>query len=86
MRILVNGGLVVPPGDAISLANAIGSLAVDRTLCRKMGDGARAIALALWDKRTILSMEQLRAALDQRAGIQASTILPDISVAQRAAP
>jgi colanic acid biosynthesis glycosyl transferase WcaI len=82
-----DGGLVIPPGDAIALANAIRSLAVDRTLCRKLGDGARAIALERWDKGKILSaMEQILAVFDQRVGIQASSRRPNISAGQKITP
>ena len=73
--------------EALASCGTLRSLAVDRTLCRKLGDGARAIALARWDKATILStLEQVLASSDQRAGAQASPRLPKISGTQRAAP
>lgn len=48
------GGLVVPPGDADGLTAAMRRLSNDHTLCRSLGEGARAIALARWDKTAIL--------------------------------
>ena len=82
-----SGGLIIPPGDAIALANAIRSLATDRMLCRKLGNSAREIALTRWDKGTILStLEKILASPDQQEGAQAFPRLPKIRGAQRAAP
>jgi len=82
-----SGGLIIPPGDATSLANAIRSLAADRMLCRRMGGSAREIALARWDKGTILStLEQILVSSDQHVGRQGFLRLPNIRGAQRAAP
>lgn len=65
---VTDGGLVIPPGDAIALANAMRSLAADPVRCRKLGDGARAIAQARWDKSAILAtLEQILASSDRRA-------------------
>lgn len=47
-------GLIVPPGDTAALAAAIRSLASDASLCASLGKGARAAALARWDKTAIL--------------------------------
>src|ERR1700744_678547 len=51
---VIGAGLVVPPGDTAALAAAIRSLAGDAPLCTLLGKGARAAALARWDKTTIL--------------------------------
>lgn len=48
------GGLIVAPGDADALAAAIRKLAGDPALCRSLGENARTIALARWDKAAIL--------------------------------
>jgi colanic acid biosynthesis glycosyl transferase WcaI len=48
-------GIVIPPGDAIGLASAVHKLANDSLLCRFLGEQARTIALARWDKTTILT-------------------------------
>ncbi|HVX76011.1 MAG TPA: WcaI family glycosyltransferase [Bradyrhizobium sp.] len=63
-REVTGAGLVVPPGDTAALAAAIHLLANDAPLCTSLGEGARAIALARWDKTAILhSLEQTLAAL-----------------------
>jgi colanic acid biosynthesis glycosyl transferase WcaI len=56
---VTGAGLVVPPGDTAALAAAIRLLAGDASLCTALGKGARAVALARWDKTAILhSLEQ----------------------------
>jgi colanic acid biosynthesis glycosyl transferase WcaI len=49
------GGIVIPPADTRALATAISRLAEDPSLCCSLGTEARAIALARWDKTTILT-------------------------------
>lgn len=39
-------GLLVPPGDAAALAAAVRALATNRTLCERMGETGRQVALA----------------------------------------
>jgi glycosyltransferase involved in cell wall biosynthesis len=39
-------GLLVPPGDVAALAEALHTMAIDRSLCERMGEGGRRIALA----------------------------------------
>jgi colanic acid biosynthesis glycosyl transferase WcaI len=51
---VTNAGIVIPPGDADALTTAIRRLAEDPHLCRSLGDAARKIALAKWDKNDIL--------------------------------
>lgn len=67
------GGLVIPPGDAGCLANAALGLAGDAALCRSLGENARKIAVARWDKATIVSaVEQtLLAQHQKRKGVSA---------------
>lgn len=48
------GGIVVPPGDAESLASAMSRLATDPGLSYRLGEAARSIALARWEKTEIL--------------------------------
>jgi colanic acid biosynthesis glycosyl transferase WcaI len=56
---VTGAGLVIPPGDTTALAAAIRLLAGDASLCASLGKGARAVALARWDKTAILrSLEQ----------------------------
>jgi colanic acid biosynthesis glycosyl transferase WcaI len=56
---VTGAGMVVPPGDTAALATAIRLLAGDPSLCASLGKGARAVALARWDKTAILhSLEQ----------------------------
>ncbi len=56
---VAGAGLVVAPGDTAALADAVRLLASDHGLCCSLGKGARSIALARWDKTTILaSLEQ----------------------------
>jgi colanic acid biosynthesis glycosyl transferase WcaI len=56
---VTGAGLVIPPGDTTALAAAIRQLAADASLCATLGNGARAVALARWDKTAILhSLEQ----------------------------
>lgn len=51
---VVNAGIVIPPGDAERLTAAVRTLAADPALCASLGQCARAIALARWDKTNIL--------------------------------
>lgn len=61
------GGIVIPPGDAGGLAEAIVTLAGDAALCRSLGEEARSIAVARWDKATIISaVERTMLAQHQR--------------------
>jgi colanic acid biosynthesis glycosyl transferase WcaI len=57
---VVGGGLTVPPGDVSALVAAMRTLSEDSELRRSLGEGARRIALARWDKTAILT------ALEQR--------------------
>ncbi len=60
---VVGAGLIIPPGDAPSLATAVRTLAANSELCASLGEGARAIALSRWDKAAILRrLEQSLAA------------------------
>lgn len=53
-------GLVIPPGDAKSLATSISRLAHNPELCRSLGEAGRAIALSRWDKINLLEqLEQM---------------------------
>jgi colanic acid biosynthesis glycosyl transferase WcaI len=57
---VAGAGLIIPPGDALALADAIHALANNPELCRCLGDEARAIALSRWDKTAILAaLEQM---------------------------
>jgi colanic acid biosynthesis glycosyl transferase WcaI len=47
-------GLIIPPGDAHALANAVQKLANNPDMCSALGNGARQIALSRWDKAPIL--------------------------------
>lgn len=61
------GGMVIPPGDAGRLADAVRTLAGNAALCRSLGDEARSIAVARWDKATIISaVERTMLAQHQR--------------------
>ncbi|WP_339028212.1 WcaI family glycosyltransferase [Bradyrhizobium symbiodeficiens] len=61
------GGIVIPPGDAGGLAEAIATLAGNAALCRTLGEEARSIAVARWDKATIIStVERTMLAQHQR--------------------
>jgi colanic acid biosynthesis glycosyl transferase WcaI len=51
---VVGAGLVVPPGDTAALAAAIRLLAGNASLYASLGKGARAVALARWDKTAII--------------------------------
>jgi glycosyltransferase involved in cell wall biosynthesis len=42
-------GLIVPPGDADTLAAALSGLVTDAQLRRRLGDGARALILEQYD-------------------------------------
>jgi glycosyltransferase involved in cell wall biosynthesis len=47
-------GLLVPPGDSVALATALGRLCRDPALRAKMGDAGRARALALYDEAAVV--------------------------------
>lgn len=65
-REVTGAGLVVPPGDTGALVAAIRLLAGDASLCAALGKGARAAALARWDKTAILkALEQTLLAVTQ---------------------
>jgi colanic acid biosynthesis glycosyl transferase WcaI len=51
---VVNAGLVVPPGDAAALVDAVRTLADDSDLRHMLGESARRRALERWDKTSIL--------------------------------
>jgi colanic acid biosynthesis glycosyl transferase WcaI len=48
-------GMVVPPGDGLAMAAAVAALAGDEQARRRLGDSARARALADWDREAILT-------------------------------
>jgi colanic acid biosynthesis glycosyl transferase WcaI len=50
---VAGGGVVIPPGDALALTDALVKLAEDPELCHRLGQGARSIALTRWDKRAV---------------------------------
>lgn len=52
---VVDAGILVTPSDASALATAIRALSENPTLCRSLGETARTIALARWDKSVITS-------------------------------
>jgi colanic acid biosynthesis glycosyl transferase WcaI len=84
------GGMIIPPGSADALATAVSSLAHDRVRCRSLGEGARAIAEAKWDKTAILSALQ-RTLLDstgwgERPQLEARITGGATSVAPRLGP
>jgi glycosyltransferase involved in cell wall biosynthesis len=56
-------GLLVPPGDAAALADAIGTLLADRALRERMGRAARARAAEFDIRRAVERMEEVYAAL-----------------------
>jgi colanic acid biosynthesis glycosyl transferase WcaI len=57
---IAGAGLIVPPGDAHALAQAVRAVADDPELRSKVGKAGRAIALSRWDKNSILrSLEQM---------------------------
>ena len=47
-------GLLVPPRDAVALANAIARLHADADLCKRLGQAARAKALAEFDEQIVI--------------------------------
>jgi colanic acid biosynthesis glycosyl transferase WcaI len=67
---VAGASLVVSPGDVTALAAAVRTLAENPELCDTLGNGARKIALARWDKTTILTaLEQtLERSREQRNG------------------
>lgn len=59
-------GLIIRPGDAHALADAVRALASNPELHRLLGEGARAIALSRWDKAIILGrLRQMLTALSE---------------------
>jgi glycosyltransferase involved in cell wall biosynthesis len=57
------GGLIVPPGSPPALADALARLAADAGLRRRLGEAARARALAYdWEHVADLTLEELRRA------------------------
>lgn len=63
---LVGGcGMVVPPGDAVALADALTELAATADRRRSLGRAARTLAEQLWDKERLLSQAFMS---DTRAG------------------
>ena len=48
-------GLLIPPRDAVALADALERLATDRSLVQRLGTAARAKALAEFDERIVIS-------------------------------
>jgi glycosyltransferase involved in cell wall biosynthesis len=47
-------GLLVPPGDAVRLAEAIGRLLADRSLARRLGESARRRALERFSREAMV--------------------------------
>ncbi len=47
-------GLLVPPGDAVRLAEAIGRLLVDRRLAQRLGESARRRALERYGRAAMV--------------------------------
>lgn len=63
---VAGAGLIIQPGDAHALADAVRTLASNPELRRLLGEGARAIALSRWDKAMILDrLRQMLAALSE---------------------
>jgi colanic acid biosynthesis glycosyl transferase WcaI len=57
---VAGAGLIVPPGDATMLAEAVQKLAHNPDLCQSLGARARNIAVTRWDRSTILTkLEQM---------------------------
>jgi colanic acid biosynthesis glycosyl transferase WcaI len=52
---VAGAGLVIPPGDAGALTEAIRTLAGDPARRRSLGEAARAMAVARWDRTVILN-------------------------------
>jgi colanic acid biosynthesis glycosyl transferase WcaI len=48
-------GMIVPPGNGLAMAAAVAALAGDEQARRRLGDSARARALADWDREAILA-------------------------------
>ena len=66
-------GLVIPPGDAQSLATAVITLAGDEALRTRLGEVARVRAEHKWDRVSIIrSLEHEFLALPQQAAVAAS--------------
>jgi glycosyltransferase involved in cell wall biosynthesis len=61
-------GLVVPPGDAAALAGALGRLASDASLRRKLGDAARERLVAGYTEMIV--RRELRKAYEALARLQ----------------
>lgn len=58
-----DGGVVIRPGDAMGLTDAICTLAAEPALCSSLGKRCREIALARWDKtKTLVALEKMLAA------------------------
>jgi len=77
------GGLVIPPGSAEGLAAAVRRLESDPALSRSLGEGARKIALARWDK-TKITGELERVLVDFcRLRQTSSRRLPDVMAIPR---
>jgi colanic acid biosynthesis glycosyl transferase WcaI len=75
-----NGGLIIPPGDVGALTEAVRRLSTDPSLGRTLGKNARTIALARWDKATILTALQqkmMQFGTQQRASADASDPLSE---------
>lgn len=53
-RAAAAGGLVVPPGDAGAFSKAIGKLLADASMRARLGDSARAYAVANWERSNVL--------------------------------
>lgn len=53
-RVVKERGIVVPPGDVTALANGILYLAIRPEECIRLGQAARAFAVAHWSQATIL--------------------------------
>jgi colanic acid biosynthesis glycosyl transferase WcaI len=53
-RAAAMGGIVVPAGDAVAFAQALGQLLSDDALCSELGDAGRRFAVAEWDRDVVL--------------------------------
>jgi colanic acid biosynthesis glycosyl transferase WcaI len=80
---VAGAGLIIPPGDAAALADAIHALANNPELCRCLGGGARAIALSRWNKAAILAaLEQMLEGFCERRDAKPPKVAPLVRAGQ----